>query len=542
MNSQKRSGRKPLSMIMIVAAVTLLNGGDFGPIAAAAEINTVALDGTDDVRGPGLGSGALFNVEFFSTSYLVPGTPGAVVFQSNLSGAVSGTGEFYHDGSSNTAQVRTGQQAPGYAAGINVSRLDDRPLGASDGTLKTAIVLTGAGVTSANDRALLVTGPGGTTTTREGEQVPGLPANVFYSRFEDFGIKSYGSRGAIFGATLFGPGVNSSSNIAVVVGVPGSMQVLAREGNQIPNLPVGAIYSGFQAYFSGADGVLVSGSARNGTVPPGSENVMSLFKNGSYTLLGRQNSTTLVNCPGVFAGEFFEIYPSSSEKFITSGNVDNGGVLKPSLVMGNHAGEFRVLVDSDTVLPGTGNTLASIRNFTLSPNGRFAAFVGEMSDAKHGLFRYDTETNAIIKIAAESDAKPDGGTFGFFRDVAYHVNSSGLMAFTEEFSSGTVIYSYGDGAGLSLLVPSAFDVDQGPGLDMRTISRLLFTDAGAGISFLSSDGGLILGDDGGLVFKAEFADGSAGIFTTIVVPEPPALIIALIAALPLLWRGRLVPC
>lgn len=538
MRSLKRSVQQLLFRIAIVAMATLLYRGGV-PLASAADIHTVALDGMDDVRGPNLGSGAHFDLELFSTSYLVPNVPGAVVFQSNLSGSTSGAGEFYHDGVSNSVQLRTGEQAPGLAAGVTISSLDDRPLAAPNGTFKTAVVLAGAGVTSANDRALLVIGPGGTATTRDGEQVPGLPVNVSYSRFEDFGIKSYGNRGAIFGATLLGPGVISSNNTAVVVGLPGSMQVLAREGGQIPNLPSGAIYAGFQAYFSGADSVLVSGRARNGTVPPGTENGLNLFKEGSYTLLGQQNSTTLVNRPGVFAGDFSNIYPSSSGKFITSGNVDNGGVLKSSLVLGNHTGEFRVLADAGSALPDTSNTLASIRNFALSPNGRFAAFVGEMSDATFGLFRYDTETNVITKIAAEADAKPEGGAFGFFRDVAYHVNSSGALAFTETPTGGTAIYSYTDGTAVSLLVPSAFDVAPGSDVDVRTVSRLGFTDAGAGISFLSPDGGLILGDDGRLVFNAEFSDGSAGIFTTNVVPEPQSVVVMLTAAVLLpLFRMR----
>ncbi len=83
------------------------------------------------------------------------------------------------------------------------------------------------------------------------------------------------------------------------------------------------------------------------------------------------------------------------------------------------------------------------------------------------------------------------------------------------------------------------DVEDGPGTDFRTISRLLFFDfsnTGNGDGRASS-----FNDLGQLVFSASFTDGTQGIFVSdlVAIPEPTSVVLGAIGLFGLLARRRL---
>lgn len=130
-----------------------------GGSSKAADITyeTRALTETDGALGPGLGVG----VRFRTFDQPVLNGAGQTAFQGSLAGTgVTGGNEFgiwSEGGGSGLALVaREGNQAPGTAVGVNFSSLFDPVL---NGAGQTAFrgILTGAGVTSANNGGIWAT-------------------------------------------------------------------------------------------------------------------------------------------------------------------------------------------------------------------------------------------------------------------------------------------------------------------------------------------------------------------------------------------------
>jgi hypothetical protein len=120
-------------------------------------------------------------------------------------------------------------------------------------------------------------------------------------------------------------------------------------------------------------------------------------------------------------------------------------------------------------------------------------------------------------IARENDPAPGvpaGVLFDFFSAPA--MNATGRLAFLADLrgagvttANNTGLWAQDDNGALTLLLREgdSFDVDDGPGTDMRTVSQIGFWSDGAG-----EDGARTgLNEVGQLVFSAAFTDSSTGV-------------------------------
>jgi len=146
--------------------------------------------------------------------------------------------------------VRTGMQAPDCAPGVTLQYPD--MVGHNDaGQLTFRAGLRGPGVTSLNrfGRWMFDPGVGLIKIAREGDPVP------WFGGAQSWEVIG-GSLGTInaFGLTgesgaIQGEGVTAENNAVAVVGEPGNLQVLAREGDPVPEAGAGVRMAGFGIFW-----------------------------------------------------------------------------------------------------------------------------------------------------------------------------------------------------------------------------------------------------------------------------------------------------
>jgi hypothetical protein len=129
--------------------------------------------------------------------------------------------------------ARSGDPAPGIPGAIHSSLSSDLDLSRSS-TIAFFSILTGAGITSANNACLWLSDAGTTTLlAREGDQAPSLPAGVLFGSSLDviFGGQVAGQDTLVLLADLQGAGVVASNRSAIYKRVgTGPLTLVARAG------------------------------------------------------------------------------------------------------------------------------------------------------------------------------------------------------------------------------------------------------------------------------------------------------------------------
>lgn len=73
-----------------------------------------------------------------------------------------------------------------------------------------------------------------------GDPVPGIPGVTF----DLFALPLIDAQGnVLFRASMSGPGIDDSNDVAIWVGQPGALQMVARDGDRAPGMPQGVIYA-----------------------------------------------------------------------------------------------------------------------------------------------------------------------------------------------------------------------------------------------------------------------------------------------------------
>ena len=140
--------------------------------------------------------------------------------------------------------AREGQQAPGLPTGVLFATPAfgwSASVGASSftrsGNMLMISPLDGAGTTTANDNALYYGGASGwTLVMREGDLVPGLTGGEQFAFVGNVSMTCDDASNLTFIAGLTGGSVTANDDSAVMIGTPGNLQVLAREGSIAPGL------------------------------------------------------------------------------------------------------------------------------------------------------------------------------------------------------------------------------------------------------------------------------------------------------------------
>jgi hypothetical protein len=136
--------------------------------------------------------------------------------------------------------AREGAPAPGTPAGVSYGFVGFvLPLNAPGQSAYFGF-LTGAGVSDANNIGLWSGAPGGVALlARTGDQAPGTAAGVNYAGLGDPIIND--ANQSLFVGSLTGPGVTSANDVGIWLGAPGSVALVVREGNPAPGLAAGVV-------------------------------------------------------------------------------------------------------------------------------------------------------------------------------------------------------------------------------------------------------------------------------------------------------------
>lgn len=393
--------------------------------------------------------------------------------------------------------AREGDPAPGTSAGTRYLDLGFLPKINAAGQSSFYASLAGTDVTVDDDTAYYLGAPGSVALlAREGNPAPGLPAGVKYGELDGNPPRLNAAGKAAFATPLTGPGVTSGNNLALWSGAPGSVALLARKGSPAPGTDAGVNFSSLGDPTINAAG---QSTFRGGLAGPGvtNTNANGLWTGapGSVAVLVRAGSPA----PGTPAGVNFRDFGAS-----------------PSI---NAAGESGFV----GFLTGTGVTATNNTGLWVGASG------------------------SLRKVFTEGQAAPGAGAGVVFGDAfrldvdtdpnEFALNDRGDVAFANYLTGGSVIGFHSlwlaDAAGnLSLIVREGSPFQVAPG-DSRTVSSFGFT-GGSG-----DEDGLACGlnDRGQIAFQVSFTDGSDGIF--IAVPEPgSAALLGLGAAALIVLRRR----
>jgi hypothetical protein len=421
---------------------------------AGGTLELVARTGS---QAPGMASGVNFDV----LGYLMFNDAGQIAFDAELVGtgivSTNNEGVWSNRGGSFAPVFLEGQQALGTGAGVSFSGSVVVPLFNSQGQLSFYHYLTGTGVTSSNRLGIWSEGSGALTlVARNGSPDPATG--------DPFGMTNYDFEGIDFndlGQTVFTEGLGVGLGAGKIwLDDAGSVGLVARSGGSAPGMGAGVNFTGLWGpSLNDVGDVVFRGSMSGIGVTSGNNVGIWSGQNGNLSLRVR----TGTQAPGLPAGvNFSELaeYPSINDT-------------------GQLAFTGRV----------TGSGITSSNN------------TGIWSDA----------SGALSLIARIGDPAPGLGPNVTFKQqffITPELNNSGQAAFYAQLVEASApavnigsIWAQDVNGDLQLIVRSGtqMDVDDGPGVDLRTINALYFSS---------------INDVGQVAFAAHFTGGLQGFFVS----------------------------
>ena len=435
--------------------------------------------------------------------------------------------------------VLEGDQGPGALAGSSFSFVG-RPSLNNQGEIAFETILTGAGITGANDSAIF-SDVGGTLSlvAREGDAAPGAGAGVSFTRVSGLSLNDQGE--IAFRAGLTGTGVDGTNNTAIFSDVGGTLSLVAREGDAAPGAGAGVSLSvnGFPS-LNNQGGLAFQSSLRGEGVTL--DNSVAIFREsgGNLSLVAREGDAA----PGAGAGEVFSLFlgsPVLNDQGETAflsfirGSVLNSN--NDTALFSDVGGTLSLVAREGDAAPGARGARFGDFNglaFDLNDQGEIA-FVTRLTGTNDDAIFSDVG-GTLSLVAREGDAAPGAGDGVFFRDFggntgSVRLNNQSEIAFVSilqgtgvTFANDTAIFSGSNGM-LSLLVREGDIIDLGNG-DL------------ANIIALSIGAPVVLNDLGEVAFFADLSDGRSGLF----LASPDGVVVSPVpipAALPLMASGLL---
>jgi hypothetical protein len=237
-----RCGQPVLSDLGQVAfAASLVGVGDSSPDGvwrgSPGNVRLVTREGN---HAPGTSGGV--NFLWFSDDSLEVNGYGQIAFRAGLTGSgVTGTNNegIWSEGSGSLNLVaRRGDDAPGTAVGIKFGSFDNPLLNAA-GHIAFASRLSGAGVTSANDRGIWIERAGILElVAQEDNQAPGAPSGVKFSGLSQTNLVFNAAGQIAFQSSLRGSGVNSENDLGLwATDLEGTLHLILRTGDLLEVAP-----------------------------------------------------------------------------------------------------------------------------------------------------------------------------------------------------------------------------------------------------------------------------------------------------------------
>jgi hypothetical protein len=533
---------------MVVSRFVALTGLVAGSIAslpaqAAIIYRTVAIAGT---QAPGTPSGALFSSFTFPSLDSLGHVIVWAKLQPDVGGVVRGqndNGIWSEETGSLSPVALAGSQSPGTPAGANFLGLDSfLQITFGETAFGGVLALGGGGVNTTNQSGIWAEAAGSVTlVARTGSQAPGLPSGRVFTAFDSVLARNPAGHVA-FTALVQGIGHTIWTQPS------GALTLIASQGAQAPGTPVGTTFNNFLPFrLNGSDHIVFRAVLGGVGVTPANFDSLWSDATGALTLVARQGD----QAPNVPSGANFRdvgvasINNVGQVAFAAELLTGSGGVtdFNDSGIWRGLPGALSLVVREGDQAPDT-PAGADFDLLTSVPTINGAGHIAFMSglkvgsggvteDNQYGIWSDRTGPLAlVVRAGTQAPGAPAGANF--FGVNSPTVNAGGFAAFTGSLAAGGGIDSTNDAGlwaqnpnGILTLVARKGDLfDVAPG-DHRTIS---------GIGFQNLSGGedgmpVTFNDDFTLTFQLQFTDGTGGIFTaTLPAPEPSTLILTAIAA------------
>ena len=522
-----------------------------GETQGAITYRTVALKGE---QMPGMPSGASFNHFLYKPTITASGqimVEGQVEISEDAGVPITRNGAWLIDTDGSLYPiVLVGDPEPEAAPGLGITYFDPAIFSRNGLMVALSFIyesngldLWGLGILS-----------GGSSTSRyvakTGDQAPGLNLGVEFSGFEMFPTNNDAGQ-ALFTANLRGPGVDHTNRTSVWSEGGGTLHMIAREGDDVPNMPEGVTFDQLDISFWKSD-INASGQTAFTTSMHGpgidDTNNLGLWSEDSGTLSLLVQSGD--QAPGMEPGASFKGmgYPVQIN--------DSGQVLFGAALSGDgydfsnnwglwlsETGTLSPIVHKGDTAPGTdsGTMFESVSNYpVLSENGQvwlYGSLLGPGVDATNDEGIWGGDEASLDLLVRKGDAAPGMGSGVFFDDLTPQVipNGAGQVVFSanvtgtgiDESNNLSVWLSDPSGSLTPILREGdPFDVNSDPLIDdYRTIRSIIYHV----ISHAGDHQNGAFNDVGEFVFRLTFTDDSEGIFVA-TIPEPGTLGVLVVGA------------
>ncbi len=196
---------------------------------------------------------------------------------------VSDSSLFLSDGSTVGALAYSGMQAPGLPADVVFGTVGELVATGAD-SVGFRAVLSGPGVTAANDGSFWRYQGVLELIAREGDPAPDMPAGTTYATLYHYQADAESD---VFGGTLVGPGITSANDYAVFRRHGGAVQLVVREDDDAPGLPPGTRIS--STWNLAAGGSYAAFAASLSGVESTADRSMWIFEAGGPALVARES-------------------------------------------------------------------------------------------------------------------------------------------------------------------------------------------------------------------------------------------------------------
>jgi hypothetical protein len=207
---------------------------------------TVVLREGDDA---GLGGGETWAASSTTMSFLmILNEAGQIAMAPTLGGSATTANDkclaVYTPGSGVTVIAREGEQAPGFAPGVNFTGSPGQGSSSFNNAGEMAFSWPledgGVSISTANDQCVFFGGVGGLTKAAQEGDSTGLPGGETFGAFNNTSINTNDNGTIVFFSSLrdaAGGTLPSTEDSAMFYGTPGNWTAIVREGSVIPEIP-----------------------------------------------------------------------------------------------------------------------------------------------------------------------------------------------------------------------------------------------------------------------------------------------------------------
>jgi hypothetical protein len=499
-----------------------LSGGTLACAAvASAQVayQTIALTGE---AAPSMGAG----VSYLDFSGAPVQSPGRVAFVAGLTGAgvTDASNLALYAGGFGSPQLvaHEGDTPPGAVAGTaaysNFAQVTLNDLG----QIAYVAILAGNDVTEANDGGLYAGNfAAPQLIAREGDDAHGIGMDVKYN--SAFIIGSLSDTGGLaYRASLAGTGVTDTNNSAIYAGDLASQQLIARKGDSAAGIGGGVTYRENFGPFLNDAGQFVHLSWLSGTAPPAA-NAIYEGTLASTQLIAKTGDPAIGFEAGVNYSDFHELPVINEQGQIAySARLNGGG---GSAMYAGDSNDPMLVARGGQPAPGApaGITYHFTSGFDeprINDNGQVAYSArltgpGVNFDNAFAIFAGDfADPQLAVRKGDPAPGTPAGINYGTLFE--FELNDAGQLAYRAELSGPGVssanevgLFAFDPARG-NLLIARAGDLFDVGGGDMRSVAA---NGIGLAAGFGGDDLRGALSNDGTIVFRLTFNDGTSGIFT-----------------------------